>query len=207
MKYSQVLASVLFGSMAAAIPFKRDLVTKTEIAIETVIVYTTVWEDDIPVAEATTTAGGYFYEQPTAEAETTPAATSTPAFTPAPVQEPSTPAYTPPAQTSAAPAPPKVETSSAAPAPEPVKETSAAPAPATSTVEAPAAPTTTEAPAAPTTTEAPAYTPAPATYEAPAPATTAAAERCCVLCRCSSRQRAAGSDGEEIHTTTAQTSN
>lgn len=175
MKYSQVLASVLFGSMAAAIPFKRDLVTKTEIAIETVIVYTTVWEDDIPVAEATTTAGGYFYEQPTAEAETTPAATSTPAFTPAPVQEPSTPAYTPPAQTSAAPAPPKVETSSAAPAPEPVKETSAAPAPATSTVEAPAAPTTTEAPAAPTTTEAPAYTPAPVTYEAPAPATTAAA--------------------------------
>jgi len=165
MKYSQVLASVLFGSMAAAIPFKRDLVTKTEIAIETVIVYTTVWEDDVPVAEATTTAGGYFYEQPTAEAETTPAATSTPAYTPAPVQEPSTPAYTPPAQSSAAPAPPKVEVSSAAPAPKPVKETSAAPA----------APTTTEAPAAPTTTEAPAYTPAPVTYEAPAPATTAAA--------------------------------
>jgi hypothetical protein len=166
MKYSQVLASVLFGSMAAAIPFKRDLVTKTEIAIETVIVYTTVWEDDVPVAEATTTAGGYFYEQPTAEAETTPAATSTPAYTPAPVQEPSTPAYTPPAKTSAAPAPPKAEVSSAAPAPEPVKETSAAPAPATSTVEAPAAPTTTEAPA---------YTPAPVTSAAPAPATTAAA--------------------------------
>merc|ERR1712029_353670 len=182
MKYSQVLASVLFGSMAAAIPFKRDLVTKTEIAIETVIVYTTVWEDDVPVAEATTTAGGYFYEQPTAEAETTPAATSTPAYTPAPVQEPSTPAYTPPVKTSAAPAPPKVEVSSAAPVPEPIKETSAAPA--TSTVEAPAAPTTTEAPAAPTTTEAsaapttteaPAYTPAPVTTVAPAPATTAAA--------------------------------
>ena len=166
MKYSQVLATVLFGSMAAAIPFKRDLVTKTEIAIETVIVYTTVWEDDIPVAEATTTAGGYFYEKPSAEAETTPAATSTPAYTPAPVQEPSTPAYTPPVKTSAAPAPPKVEVSSAAPVQEPVKETSAAPAPATSTVEAPAAPTTTEAPA---------YTPAPATTAAPAPATTAAA--------------------------------
>lgn len=158
MKSSQVLASVLFGSMAAAFPFKRDLVTKTEVAIETVIVYTTVWEDDLPVAEATTTAGGYFYEQPSAKAETTPAATSA-AFTPAPapVQEPSS-IYTPPVETPAAPAPKEVVASSAAPAPKPV-ETSAAPAPA-----------------APTTTEA-AYTPAPApaTTEAAPAATTAAA--------------------------------
>lgn len=157
MKSSQVLASVLFGSMAAAFPFKRDLVTKTEIAVETVIVYTTVWEDDLPVAEATTTAGGYFYEQPTAEAETTPAATSTPAYTPAPapVQEPSS-VYTPPVEAPAAPSSTVVVVSSAAPAPKPV-ETSAAPAPA-----------------APTTTEA-AYTPAPAPATSAAPAATTAA--------------------------------
>lgn len=156
MKTSQVLASVLFGSMAAAIPFKRDLVTKTEVAIETVIVYTTVWEDDLPVAEATTTAGGYFYEQPSA-VETTPAAVSTPAYTPAPapVQEPSS-VYTPPVETPAAPSAEVVP--SAAPAPEPVVESSA------------------PAPAAPTTTEA-AYTPAPApaTSEAAPAATSAAA--------------------------------
>ncbi|KAJ4987265.1 allergen Asp F7 [Stagonosporopsis vannaccii] len=159
MKYSQVLASALFGSMAAAIPFKRDLVTKTEVAIETVIVYTTVWEDDLPVAEATTTAGGYFYEQPAA-ASTTPAAVSTPAYTPspAPVQEPSS-IYTPPVETPAAPSPAPVVVSSAAPAPEPVVESSS------------------PAPAAPTTTEA-AYTPAPApatSEAAPAPAATSAA--------------------------------
>lgn len=160
MKYSQVLVSALFGSMAAAVPFKRDLITKTEVAIETVVIYTTVWEDELPVPEATTTAGGYFYEQPAAPS-TTPAAVSTTAYTPSPVQEPSS-VYTPPVETSVAPsssAP--VVVSSAAPAPEPVVESSA------------------PAPAAPTTTEA-AYTPAPAptTSEAPpapAPAATSAA--------------------------------
>lgn len=162
MKYSQVLVSALFGSMAAAFPFKRDLVTKTEVAIETVVIYTTVWEDDLPVPEATTTAGGYFYEQPAA-ASTTPAAVSTPAYTPSPVQEPSS-VYTPPVETPSAPAAPSssaapVVVSSAAPAPEPVVESSA------------------PAPAAPTTTEA-AYTPAPAptsSQAAPAPAATSAA--------------------------------
>jgi len=161
MKYSQVLVSALFGSMAAAVPFKRDLITKTEVAIETVVVYTTVWEDDFPVAEATTTAGGYFYEQPAAPS-TTPAAVSTPAYTPSPVQEPSS-VYTPPVETPVAPsssaAP--VVVSSAAPAPAPVVESSS-PAPA---------------PAAPTTTEA-AYTPAPVpttSEAAPAPAATSAA--------------------------------
>jgi hypothetical protein len=156
MKYSQVLISALFGSMAAAAPFRRDLVTKTEIAYETVVVYTTVWDDE-PVAEATTTAGGYFYEQPTeAAATTTPAAVSTPAYTPAP--EPSS-VYTPPVVETPAPAPTSsaVVVSSAAPAPKPVETSSAAPAPA-----------------APTTTEA-AYTPAPVTSAAPATTTTAAA--------------------------------
>lgn len=166
MKSSQVLASVLFGALAAAVPFKRDLITKTEVQVETVVVYTTVWEDDLPVAEATTTAGGYFYEQPASSvaAETTTAVTSaTPAYTPSPVQEPSS-VYTPPAPSSKA-------VVSAAPAPKPVE---------TSSTPAPAAPTSTQAaytPApvssAPATTEA-AYTPAPVSSAAPA-ATSAAA--------------------------------
>lgn len=154
MKYSQVLVSALFGSMVAAVPFKRDLVTKTEVAIETVIVYTTVWDDDIPVPEATTTAGGYFYEQPKAKT-TTPAAVSTPANTPSPVQSPSS-VYTPPVETPAAPSSTEVVVSSVAPAPKPVVESSSAPAPA-----------------APTTTEA-AYTPAPAPATSAAPASTSA---------------------------------
>ena len=154
MKSSQILASVLFGSLAAAVPFKRDLVTKTEVQVETVVVYTTVWEDDLPVAEATTTAGGYFYEQPASSAaETTPAATSTPAYTPSPVQESSS-VYTPPAVTST-PAPSSAVVVSSAPAPKPVETSSAAPA-------------------APTTTEA-AYTPAPVSSAAPATTTAHAA--------------------------------
>ncbi len=161
MKTSQVLASVLFGSMAAAFPFKRDLVTKTEVAMETVIVYTTVWEDEVvPVAEATTTAGGYFYEQPS-EAKTTPAAVSTSAYTPSPVQEPSS-VYTPPVETSAAPAP-EVVTPSAEPEPAPVVETSSSPAPA--------APTTSEA------AYTPAPAPAPSSSAAPAPAPSAEAPK------------------------------
>ena len=153
MKSSQILASVLFGSLAAAVPFKRDLVTTTEVVIETVICYTTVWDDEPPVAEATTTAGGYFYEQPasSAEAETTPAAISSPAYTPPAVQEPSS-VYTPPVQTPA-PSSTVVVVSSAAPAPKPIE--------------------TSSAPAAPTTTEA-AYTPAPAS-SAPAASSAAAA--------------------------------
>lgn len=152
MKSSQILASVLFGSLAAAVPFKRDLVTKTEVVTEIVTQYTTVWDDEISVAEPTTTGGGYFFEQPasSAEAETTPAAISTPAYTPPVVQEPSS-VYTPPVQTPA-PSSTVVVVSSAAPAPKPIE---------------------TSAPAAPTTTEA-AYTPAPVS-SAPAASSAAAA--------------------------------
>ncbi|KAJ4324434.1 hypothetical protein N0V94_001332 [Neodidymelliopsis sp. IMI 364377] len=166
MKSSQVLASLLFGSFAAAAPFKRDIVQETKVVYETVVVFTTVWDDE-PVAEATTTAGGYFYEQPASSvaADTTPAATSTPAYTPAytpSAVKKSSSVYTPPVQTpspsSAAASSTVVVVSSSAPAPAPV-ETSATPAP----VE----PTT-------TTTEA-AYTPAPVTSAAPAPATSSAA--------------------------------
>lgn len=159
MKSSQILVSALFGAFAAAVPFKRDLVTKTEVMTETVVVYTTVWDDEVPTAQATT-AGGYFYEQPASSAaETTPAAistpaytpSSTPAYTPSPVQESSV--YTPPVQTSAAPAPSStvVVVSSAAPAPE----------------------TSSAAPAAPTSTEA-AYTPS-AVVSSAAPAATSVA--------------------------------
>ncbi|KAF1928597.1 uncharacterized protein M421DRAFT_5066 [Didymella exigua CBS 183.55] len=158
MKYSQVLISALFGSMVAAAPFKRDLVIKTEIAYETVVVYTTVWDSTVPVAEATTTAGGYFYEQPT-EATTTPAVTSTPAAT-------STPAYTPTPEPSSVYTPAVVETP--APSSTVVVVTSAAPAPK------PVETSSTPAPAAPTTTEA-AYTPAPVSSAAPAATTPAAA--------------------------------
>lgn len=163
MKSSQILASVLFGSFAAAVPFKRDLITHTEVAYETVVVYTTVWEDDVPAAEATTTAGGYFYEHPASSAaKTTPAATSTPAYTPSPVQEPSS-VYTPPAVTST-PAPSSAVVISSAPAPSSAVVVSSAPAPK---------PVETSS-AAPTTTEA-AYTPAPVSSAAAATTTAAAA--------------------------------
>ncbi|KAJ8109820.1 hypothetical protein OPT61_g7178 [Boeremia exigua] len=169
MKYSQVLASVLFGSMAAAFPFKRDLVTQTNVVMETVVVFTTVYEDDLPVpeatvADATPTAGGYFYEQPSA-AVTTPAVISTPAAAPSPVQEPSS-VYTPPVETPAAPSS-KAAVSSAAPAP--VVEPSSAPAPA--------APTTTEAAYTPAPAPSTSAAPAPATSAAPAPASSAAAQQ------------------------------
>lgn len=137
MKSSQILASVLFGTFAAAVPFKRDLVTKTEVVVETVIVYTTVW-DDVPAAEATTTGGGYFYEVPSSSAAkttSTSTSTSTPAYVPSPAQEPSS-VYTPPAPTSAS-STEVVVPSVAAPPP-----TSAAPPPETSSTPPAAVPTT-----------------------------------------------------------------
>jgi hypothetical protein len=142
MKSSQVLASVLFGSFAAAVPFKRDLATKTELVVETVVVYTTVW-DDTAVAEATTSAGGNFYEQPASSvvAEITTSSTPTPAYTPSntpsAVEEPSS-VYTPPAQT---------------PSPSSVVVTSSA-APVETSAPAPVVPTTTEAAPAPVSSAA-----------------------------------------------------
>lgn len=165
MKTSQILASLFFGSLAAAAPInQRDLVTKTEMVMETVVVYTTIW-DDAPVAEATTTPAA-FYEQPTsAIVEAKPTTTPTP--TPAAVQTPVS-VYTPPVQTpSPKPEAPKVE------APKPV--VSAAPKPETTTAPAPE-PATSAAPAPkPETTEAPAPAPAPTTSAAPAPAPTTSA--------------------------------
>ena len=143
MKTSQVLASLLFGSIAAAAPVnKRELFTKTEWVMETVVVYTTVWDGESVSAAATTTSAGAFYESPSKAATTTKATstvTSTSVYTPPAVPSssvkveatsaaaPSTtaPAYTPPAS-SAAP----VQSSSSAYTPSPVS--SSAPAPVSS---------------------------------------------------------------------------
>jgi outer membrane biosynthesis protein TonB len=177
MKTSQILASLFFGSLAAAVPInQRDLVTKTEMVVETVVVYTTVWDDE-PVAEATTTAAA-FYEQPASAVEAKPTTTSTPTPTPEAVKTPVS-VYTPPVQT---PTPQPAPTTSAAPAPkveeskveEPKVETQAAPKPTTTAAPAPEPKTTEAAPApAPTTEAAPA--PAPTTEAAAAPAPSASA--------------------------------
>jgi len=90
MKTFNVLATVLFGTIVAAAPFdRRALVTKTEIVYETVVVWTTVYADEVPIAPATTTPG-LFFEKPKSS-----------------VVVPTSAAYTPPV----------VEVSSSAPAP------------------------------------------------------------------------------------------
>jgi outer membrane biosynthesis protein TonB len=115
MKTSAVLASLLFGSFAVAAPVdKRALVYKTEVVTETVVVYTTVFDDDEAVAQATTTPAGYFYEAPkapsSAAAQPTPEA---PVNTPAAVEKPSS--------TYVAPAP-QAPTPTPSPSPAPVVE-------------------------------------------------------------------------------------
>jgi hypothetical protein len=170
MKTSAVLASLLFGSFAVAAPVdRRALVYKTEVVTETVVVYTTVYDDE-PVPAATTTEGA-FYEQPKpvtsavvepsssaapktsavpAPAPTTEAAPSpeAPAYTPSvPAVEPSS-VFTPPAPETPEPTPepqpepeaPKPSTTKEAPAPAP---TSVSPAPTSAApAEYPAAPAT-----------------------------------------------------------------
>lgn len=166
MKTSTVLTSLLFGSFAAAAPFdRRALAYKTEIVTETVVVYTTVWDDE-PVAQATTTPAGYFYEQPKAPSSAVAEVTPT---SKAPAAEKPTVAPVAPEPTTT-PSPAPIPTPTPAPAP------SSAPAPV---VEQPkpvaeAAPTTEAAkptPAAP----APQPTTTTSAYVAPAPAYTAPA--------------------------------
>lgn len=162
MKTSAVLASLLFGSFAAAAPFdKRALVYKTEVVTETVVVYTTVWDDDAPVAQATTTPAGYFYEVPNKSPSSAPAK-------PTPQAPANPPAAEKPSTTAVAPAPQAPTTAAATSSPAPVVEQ---PKP----VVASSAPVV-EQPkpveqAQPTTTTS-AYV-APATSAAPAPAYTA----------------------------------
>lgn len=163
MKTSSVLTSLLLSALAAAAPVQqRDLATKTEIVTETVVVYTTVWDDYVPSATAAPTKvasapGGQFFEKPkpssTLVAEvkpTTPkeSAPAPPAYTPPPAAKPSTPAapapeptttVAPPAPSAPAPQPEKPSTTEAAPVlttslqqAAPVAPTQAAPAPAPS---------------------------------------------------------------------------
>lgn len=144
MKTSNVLASLLFGSLAVAAPFdKRALVTKTEVVVETVIVYTTVWEGEAAsTVAAATTSAGLFYEQPqphkpsSKEAKPTSAA---PIYTPQPPPaqpKPSSSAYVappppPPSSSSVYTPPPAQYTPPPAPVytPPPPPASSAAPAP------------------------------------------------------------------------------
>lgn len=142
MKTSAV-ASLLFGTLAIAAPLeKRRYVTKTSVVVQTEIVYVTVYGDQAPVAEATSTPG-LFYEQPPKKSSSSSAAAPTSTST-----KKEEPAYTPPA-----PAP--SSTTTAAPAPEPTSVYTPPPAPSTSAYVAPApAPssTTPEAPAPSATT-------------------------------------------------------
>lgn len=147
MKSTTVLASLLFGSFAAAAPFdRRALAYKTEIVTETVVVYTTVYDDD-SVAQATTTPAGYFYEQPaapsSAAAEPTPSSQA-PAYTP--------PAAEKPSSTYVAPAP-QTPTPAATSSPAPVVET---PTPVVETPQ-PAATSSAYVAPAPVSSAAPAY--------------------------------------------------
>jgi len=179
MKTSAVLASLLFGSYAVAAPFdRRALVYKTEVVTETVVVYTTVYDDEYP--EATSSAPAYEQQKPsttstavvypTSSAVPAPASTSSaaPAYTPVVPEKPSTPAYTPVAPESSTPA---AETSTSIYTPEPIYTPKPSPTPSpepepeTSSVVPPPAPTTTEA----------AYTPVTPTLQQAAAANTDAA--------------------------------
>jgi outer membrane biosynthesis protein TonB len=164
MKTSAVLASLLFGTFAVAAPVdKRALIYKTEVVTETVVVYTTVFDDDEAVAQATTTPAGYFYEAPkvpsSAAAKPTPQA---PVNTPAAEQKPAS-TYVAPAPQAPTPTPSPV----AAPvveAPKPVVETP------TPVVEAPKPVLETPQPAPSSVYVAPAPAPVvPSAAPAPAP--------------------------------------
>jgi hypothetical protein len=127
MKNSVVLTSLLFGACAVAAPLNpRAIVYKTKIVVETVVVYTTVY-DDQPVAQATPTKGGYFYKEPSAPALAPSSSSSS--FKKAP-------AYTPPVVA------PKSSSTYVAPVPQAPAPTPQAPAPT------PQAPTPTQAPVA-----------------------------------------------------------
>lgn len=150
MKTCNILASALFGSLAAAAPLRqRDLFTKTEVVVETVVVYTTIWDGEAPVAQATSTVVGQFYEKPSQ-----PASSKV-------VPTPSAPAYTPPVVKSS-----KVESSSVyTPAPAPSSVNTPAPEPSSVYTPAPE----------PSSVYTPAPEPSSVYTPAPAPATSAAA--------------------------------
>lgn len=170
MKTSSVLASVLLGSLAIAAPVKRAYVTKTEVVVETVIVFTTVWDyDDAPstVAALSTSDPGLFYEKPAStSAASTPSSTSAapvenpkpssvytpppppsssapPAYTPQP--KPSS-VYTPPAAPSSVYTPPPAPSSVYTPPPAPSSVYTPAPVPASSAAPEPPVSSSTPSP-------------------------------------------------------------
>ncbi|KAL6707961.1 hypothetical protein ACN47E_003635 [Coniothyrium glycines] len=159
MKTSAVLASALLSALAIAAPVdKRALIYHTEVVTETVIVYTTVYEDDY-VPEATSTPEGLFYEQPEASSSVVVVPTSSPAPAPTPkVQQPSVaPA---PAPQTPSPAP-VVAPTSAPVAEQPKEEPKEEPKPTSAAYVAPAAPV---APVAEVVPSAAPAAPTPATY-------------------------------------------
>lgn len=184
MKTSAVLASILFGSYAVAAPVdRRALVYKTEVVTETVVVYTTVWDDE-PVAQATTSAGE-FYEKPSKPSTTSTAVVAptssvvaspsaapskaaptssqaAPAYTPVVSQEPSS-VYTPVETPTSVYTPVETPTSVYTPIP-----TTPAPAPESSYVAPAPEPE-------PTTTAVTSVAPEPVYSQAPAPAPSTAA--------------------------------
>lgn len=128
MKASTVIASMLFGSLAAAAPLnKRAYATETHVVYETVVVYTTVWDGE---AAATSTPGLFFEKT---EDKPQPTTTST---------------YSPPANTQPAPTPEKVQPTTTSTSTTPTSTYT--PPPTTHEPEHTTAPTTT----APTTTAA-----------------------------------------------------
>lgn len=164
---SVAIASALFASLALAAPLdRRAYATKTHTVVETVVVYTTVWDgQEATQAPAPTSSPALFFEQPsssvvavTSEAvpetpepssapapvapsssEAAPIPSSTPVVE-APSPTPEIPSPTPEPEPSPEPTPEPTPT----PAPEPSPEPSPEPAPAPSSA-APAAPVASEA--------------------------------------------------------------
>lgn len=129
MKTSAVLASALLSAFTVAAPVdKRALVYQTEIVTETVVIYTTIYDDDY-VPEATTTPEGLFYEQP----ETSSSVVVVPTSSAAPASAPQV------QEASSAPAPAS-ETPTPSPSPSPVATPT--PAPVVEQPEEKAQPTT-----------------------------------------------------------------
>jgi len=160
-------SSLLLSSFVAAAPLnkKREVVIVTEYAevVETVAITTTIWVDAAHVAEATTTAGGQFYQahphhsKSSSKPAPVPAVTSSSSvYTPAPYVAPSS--------------------SSSVYTPAPYVAPSSSSLSSSSVYVAPITPAYTPAPA-PSTTETPTsiYTPAPVPESSQAPSSSAAA--------------------------------
>lgn len=171
MKTSSIVASVLFGSMAAAAPMlnKRAYVTHTSTLIQTEVTYTTVYADE-PAAKPSAA----FFERPSGKPANAPSSAPTqapvapvkPSSAVAPVPVPSSskisqqpaPTQAPPKPSTQAPAPPKPSTveapkpSTQAPAPVPSAPAPIPSAPAPVPAPAPSASKpATPAPSAPAT--------------------------------------------------------